>query len=258
VIDLLRFVRNVGSRNYDRRLAALKIAADRLIPDFRLTWHQMDWWHDSSFNAYLERFGERKGFNTHRRWMLWQLLRLVRDVPGNTAECGVFEGSSSWLICSAIEGSGRFHHLFDSFEGLSVPEKSDGSHWRRGDLAAPQEVVAKNLHPFASMIIFHKGWIPARFCDVSDEKFAFVHIDVDLRQPTLESMKFFYPRLSPGGVLVCDDYACTTCPGATASIDEFLRDKPEKMIGLDAGGGFLIKGTAVETPKPLRAPDTDG
>ena len=245
MIDLLRFLRNVASPNRDRRLAALKIAADRLIPDYRLTWHQIDWWCDPSFNAFLDRFGERKGFNTHRRWMLWQLLRLARDVPGNTAECGVFEGAGSWLICSAFEGSGRLHHLFDSFEGLSAPEAADGHHWHQGDLAVAEDIVTKNLGPFSDVIQFHKGWIPERFQDVDEEKFAFVHIDVDLRRPTLDSIEFFYPRLSIGAVLLCDDYGFWSCPGSTEALDEFLSDKREKMIALDAGGGFLIKGLPV-------------
>ena len=41
---------------------------------------------------------------------------------------------------------------------------------------------------------------------------------------------------------LCDDYGGTTCPEATEVIDGFLAGKPEKMISLDAGGGFLIKG----------------
>jgi O-methyltransferase len=246
MISSARFLRNVGSRNIDRRLRALKIVADWLIPDFRLTWPQMDWWNDPGFNAYLEGFNERNGFNTHRRWMLWQLLRLIRNVPGDTAECGVFEGSSSWLICSAIEASGRTHHLFDSFEGLSPPGTQDGSYWSAGALAAGEDVVAGNLAPFAKDLCFHKGWIPDRFEDVSGKAFAFVHIDVDLHQPTLEAVRFFYPLLSAGGLLVCDDYGCTTCPGATEAIDYFLADKPEKMVSLDAGGGFFIKGTQVD------------
>lgn len=245
MMGIARFFRNVASRNPDRRLSALKSLTDVLLPDYRLTWHQMDWWNDTEFNRYLDRFGEREGFNTHRRWMLWQLLRLIHDVPGNTAECGVFEGSSSWLICSAIQSSGRTHHLFDSFEGLSAPEPEDGSYWSAGSLAAGEEVVAKKLAPFASFLSFHKGWIPDRFEDVADDRFAFVHVDVDLRQPTIDSVAFFYPRLSPGGILLCDDYGCSTCPGATESIDAFLADKPEKMISLDAGGGFFIKGKAI-------------
>ena len=126
---------------------------------------------------------------------------------------------------------------------MSEPGPADGTHWSRGDLAAGEEVVRLNLERFAERLRFHPGWIPERFADVADRSFAFVHVDVDLRQPTLDSLEFFYPRLSPGGILLCDDYGCTTCPGATAAIDAFLQDKPEKMIALDAGGGFIIKGT---------------
>ena len=240
--NLARFVRNVGSRNRDRRLFALKMIADRLIPDYRLTWHQMDWWHDEDFNAYLERFDERGRFNTHRKWTLWQLLRLVAGVEGDTAECGVYEGASSWLICAANRGTRRIHHLFDSFEGLSAPSAADGAHWKAGDLAAGEQVVREKLGPFLDRLAFHRGWIPTAFPKVEDRTFAFVHVDVDLRQPTLESLSFFYPRLATGGILLCDDYACTTCPGATEAIDGFLADKPEKMIALPAGGGFFIKG----------------
>jgi O-methyltransferase len=251
MIALAKFVRNVASRNPDRRLSALKQFADRLIPDYRLTWHQMDWWGDAGFNDYLDRFGERRGFNTHRRWMLWQLLRLIDNVPGDTAECGVFEGSSSWLICSAIWSTRRTHHLFDSFQGLSVPEPEDGSYWNAGALSAGADLVARNLAPFSRLLAFHKGWIPDRFADVREKRFAFVHVDVDLRQPTIDSVEFFYSRLSPGGILLCDDYGCTTCPGSTRSIDAFLEGRPEKMISLDAGGGFFIKGMAAAGAQPL-------
>ena len=252
MISVARFLRNVASPNPDRRLSALGIVANWLLPDYRLTWHQMDWWKDQQFNEYLNRFNERGGFNTHRRWMLWQLLRLISDVPGDTAECGVFEGSSSWLICTAVRSKDRRHHLFDSFEGLSSPDPEDGQYWRSGALAAGEDLVARNLAGFESMLVFHKGWIPERFDEVQNEQFAFVHIDVDLRQPTIDSVEFFYPRLSTGGILLCDDYGCTTCPGATQAIDRFLVGKPEKMISLDGGGGFLIKGkSTAEQHSPL-------
>jgi hypothetical protein len=48
--------------------------------------------------------------------------------------------------------------------------------------------------------------------------------------------------MNAGAVIVCDDYGQTPCPGATKAIDEYLRDKPEKMVMLSDSGGFLIKG----------------
>lgn len=249
MINLAKFTRNVVSRDPQRRLSALKIFGDWVLGDYRMSWHQLDWWHDTEFNAYLDQFGERSGFNTHRKWALWQLLRLTAAVDGDTAECGVFEGASSWLICAANRqfAGQRIHHLFDSFEGLSKPDAKDGSYWTVGDLARDEELVSSNLKPFLANIEFHKGWIPERFADVESKTFSFVHIDVDLYQPTLDSVRFFYDRLCPGAIVLCDDYAFSSCPGATRAIDEFLADKQEKMITLSSGGGFFIKGISVAT-----------
>ena len=235
MISVARFLRNAASQDPLRRLRALRIVATWLLPDYRLTWFQYDWWQDADFNAYLDRFGERDGFNSQRRWMLHQLLKLVRDVPGDTAECGAFLGASSWLMCEL----GRTHHIFDSFEGLSAPDPIDGNHWEEGVLSASETAVLKNLSPHEPVL--HKGWIPDRFADVADHRFAAVHVDVDLHQPTQDSIEFFYPRLNPGGLFVCDDYGFTTCPGATKAVDDFMADKPEMIVSMDAGGCFFLK-----------------
>jgi hypothetical protein len=216
------------------------------VPEYRFQWPQIDWWSDPTFNAYLERFNERELFQSPHRWAMYQLLRLIEAVPGDTAECGVFEGAGSYLICKANAQSSRFqrhHFMFDSFEGLSQPTAEDGIYWEGGAMLAPLEKVQANLAGFSN-ISFHKGWIPQRFPDVEDRCFAFVHIDVDLYEPTRDSMAFFYPRVNEGGILLCDDYGLSTCPGATETIDQFLADKPERMLVLPAGGGFLIKGKA--------------
>jgi O-methyltransferase len=58
----------------------------------------------------------------------------------------------------------------------------------------------------------YKGWIPSRFIEVEDRQFSFVHIDVDLYEPILDSLNFF-PKLVKGGVIVFDDYGITQFPG---------------------------------------------
>ncbi len=215
---------------------------------YRNTASSGTWWDDEAFTRYLERFGELRGFNTDRRWMLSQLLRLIHDVPGDTAECGVYQGAGSWLICHANSrntSQQRTHHIFDSFEGVSEPGKQDTAYWRAGDLACGIGEVRKNLGEFQHLS-FRKGWIPERFHDVEHRRFAFVHIDVDLYEPTRDSLAFFYSRMNPGGIILCDDYGFTTCPGATSAVNEILRVKPEKMISLPCGGGFMIKGQATD------------
>ena len=221
-----------------------------LCPHYRFKWPQLDWLHDQRFNAYLEKFGEQDGMNAERRWMVKELMRLVDNVPGDTAECGAFEGAGSYLMCEANKHNKRFernHHIFDSFVGMSNPDGVDGGFWKQGDMARDQDVVGRNLAEFTNVVL-HKGWIPERFPDVADRRFAFVHIDVDLYTPTRDSLSFFYERMNDGGIIVCDDYGFSTCPGATRAVHECLADRPEKMIALASGGGFLIKGMAT-SPK---------
>ena len=106
------------------------------------------------------------------------------------------------------------------------------------------EATRANLAEFGDAVKFYPGWIPERFHDVAECRFRFVHIDVDLYEPTRDSLAFFYPRVEDCGIIVCDDYWFTTCPGATRAVDEFLANKPEKMLPLAQGGGFLVKGQA--------------
>lgn len=243
-IDEVKPIDN-GSDNLLERFYKVTYIASKILPEYRFKWPQMEWWKNQGFNKYLKRFDEENGnkFNSDRRWMIHQLLRLTEDVDGDTAECGVYEGATSWLICHASANSchSRTHFAFDSYEGLSSPSHLDGKHWETGDLACSLETVRENLKTFDNNIVYLKGWIPDRFKEVEERYFSFVHIDVDLYEPTLASIAFFYERVNPGGIIVCDDYGFTSCPGATQAIDSFLINKPEKMISLSSGGGFFMK-----------------
>ncbi|MCC6657999.1 MAG: class I SAM-dependent methyltransferase [Rhodocyclaceae bacterium] len=184
-----------------------------------------------------------------RKFVLWSMARSTRHLPGDTAECGVLDGASSYLICSAREDGGLpEHHAFDSFEGLSSPGPEDrprtsaAFHWAAGDLSVPIEETLRKLGRFGN-IRYHRGWIPQRFGEVATRRFSFVHVDVDLYQPTKDSLAFFYPRLVPGGILLCDDYGYHTCPGARRAFDEFAATTPERaVVHLPTGQGFLVKG----------------
>ena len=249
-----RLIRLILTGDPIARFEILRRVGKVLVPKYRFKWPQMDWWNDSVFNEYLAKFNATNRVNTDRRWMLYQLMRLVKNVPGDTAECGVYQGESSYIMCRVNEENELFqgtHYVFDSFEGLSAPSERDGTHWKEGDLSCNLEIVSERLSEFNN-VSFHKGWIPERFQDVEHRSFCFVHIDVDLYRPTLDSIEFFYYRVNEGGLIVCDDYGFDTCSGATRAIDEFLQSKRERMISLSGGGGFLIKG--IETSEPLRLP----
>jgi hypothetical protein len=72
------------------RLELLRAAGKLLVPSYRFKRPQLDWWKNEAFNRYLDRFGELRWLNTDRKWVVYQLLRVVNHVPGDSAECGVF------------------------------------------------------------------------------------------------------------------------------------------------------------------------
>ena len=191
---------------------------------------------------------------------LAQLVRhvMAADIAGSFAECGCLAGHSAHLIAQTMQrcGQPRGLMIFDSFEGLSKPVAEDfatGPHhvdaWDmqarlksgRARFACDLPTVMRNLHDYR-FISYFPGWIPETFSQVDGDSFAFVNIDVDLYEPTRDSLEFFYPRLSPGGVIQIDDYNFMDWPGATKAVDEFLsRHRPSFFLNLPLGGAFLIK-----------------
>lgn len=211
----------------------------------KLAHHGLIWAEDPAFRKAWDSFPEKAPFN-EKRFNLFYLAGVARGIPGASAECGVLRGAGSNLILNALADPAKTHHIFDSFEGLSEPDARDrgdkkAAHvWQKNDLSVPENTVSRNLAQFPN-IALHKGWIPERFDEVANETFSFVHIDVDLYQPTYDSIAFFYPRMAPGAVLVCDDYGFLSCPGSYKAINDYMCDKPEVVVHLTSGQGFFTK-----------------
>ena len=211
------------------------------VPDYVVTDPDKAWYRDRAFLSDLRRVlpdGNQR--SADRKYLLRSLLYLADATPGDTAECGVWTGSSSWFICRHFDGTGKVHHGFDSFEGLSEPAAEDGLYWHRGDLGEGEDAARAMLEGFD--VRLYRGWIPERFDEVADRSFSFVHIDVDLFEPTRDSIAFFYPRMAPGGVMLFDDYGFVTCPGATRAVDDYMAERPEPIVHVPTGQAFLIKG----------------
>ena len=52
-------------------------------------------------------------------------------------------------------------------------------------------------------------------------RYAFVSLDPDLYLPVLNGLQYFYPRMSPGGVILIHDYNSRQFPGAGRAVREY-------------------------------------
>lgn len=201
------------------------------------------WRQDRHFLGRFRELSPHNVYSEERKYTLREFARSVRDLDGAIAECGCYVGVSAWFMADTLPDVDFY--LFDSFEGLSQPARQDAvpagvQPWRKGDLSASERVLQRTLQGFSKIHVM-RGWIPERFAEVADRRFRLVHIDVDLYQPTLDSLAFFYPRLVDGGVIVMDDYGFENCPGAHRAANEFMADKPEHIIHLPTGQGIIIR-----------------
>ncbi len=212
-----------------------------IYPKYKFSEYARIYLEDGPFKAYYERFMDAGNWHSmDRKYVLNQLLKLVTRHGGDAVECGTYKGASAYLMCTALQKTGRLVHLFDSFEGLSPPDHRDGSYWTPGALQVPETAVHQTLAEFQNHRIY-RGWIPGRFAEITSRPICFLHIDVDLYQPTRDSLEFFYPQIEPEGVILMDDYGFTTCPGAKRAADEFFSDKREPIVMLPTGQAFVIK-----------------
>jgi len=172
--------------------------------------------------------------NPLRRQRFYILYNLARQYPWPdrllrgiaVAEAGCFRGLSAYILASAVRDKAisRFC-LFDSFEGLSQREIQDeASITSEQRFCCSLEQVQQNLLQF-DFIDFYKGWIPDCFQVVKGQcAYDFVHIDVDLYEPTRQSLMYFMPKMSHGGIVVVDDYGyILQFPGAKQAVDECLQ-----------------------------------
>lgn len=233
-----------GSTSQRRRVRQeLARLSAGLFGDYYLGDDYKMWREDRDFRNKFFQLSPQNPYSEERKYTLREFARYTATLPGVMAECGCYVGVSSWFMAQVSRQTDLY--LFDSFEGLSKPEEFDQPRdgvqtWEKGDLRTTEDVLRQNLSEFSHVHVL-KGWIPTRFPVVADKFFRLVHIDVDLYQPTLDSLAFFYPRLTPGGVIVLDDYGYLTCPGANKAANEYMTDKPEYLLHLPTGQGVIIR-----------------
>lgn len=167
---------------------------------------------------------------------IWEHSRTMSDHGGAFAEVGVFRGASAKIIC---EGKGHASfHLFDTFEGLPDQVSERDGRFKKGMFAASEQVVKERLSGYEGVHI-HRGVFPASADIIRDVTFSFVHLDVDLYRATRDALDFFYPRMLSGGVILSHDYG--QCEGVWRAFDEFIADKPEKLLPMEATQVLLTK-----------------
>lgn len=161
-------------------------------------------------------------------------------VPGDFVECGVWAGANSAAMARAIldqyalgysakaaAGVPIRVHLFDSFEGIPQAGEHDTEYLDAGHAAGLSscsiETTQQQMKAWGipdELLVYHKGWfvetIPFALASTKtdsffDRRIALLRLDGDLYESTKVSLELLYPLVSPGGIVMVDDWVLSGC-----------------------------------------------
>ena len=157
---------------------------------------------------------------------------LANDVPGDLIETGVWRGGTTILMRGILRADGctdRRVYVADSFEGLPPPDVTrypadEGLDFHEHPvLAVTLDEVRANFERYDLLddqVVFVRGWFRDTLPGLADRTFAVIRLDGDLYESTMDALVNLYPRLSPGGWLIVDDFHIPACVQAVTEYRE--------------------------------------
>jgi|TARA_B110000090_G_C13143723_1_gene354861 hypothetical protein len=167
----------------------------------------------------------------------YELYKSILGLPGHIFELGVYKGASLVRLATyrdALENDySRKIVGFDAFgefptEGLNVKDDLEfiDTFETTGGYGLDIEEVSTllNLKGFENFQLI-KGnvfdTLPAYLETNPETRLSFLHLDMDVKEPTDFALEILYERVVPGGLIVFDDYNAVA--GETISVDDFSR-----------------------------------
>jgi Macrocin-O-methyltransferase (TylF) len=165
---------------------------------------------------------------------------LSEGVQGDFVELGVYKGNSASLLAAFARRENRQVFLFDTFGGFDQRD-FQGVDSDRSVLFADTSVAGVQKLVGTDNVTYVQGFFPESTIKIRmPERVSVAHIDCDLYQPMKAGLELFYPRLSPGGLMLLHDYTSGHWPGVQQAIDEFFDKTVEKPVLVPDKSGTAI------------------
>jgi len=172
---------------------------------------------------------------------------ITYQIPGDLIETGVWRGGACIYMRALLKAYGVNNRVIwcaDSFEGLPrpdaerFPQDAGDIHHTYTPLKISLEEVKANFAKYDLLdeqVRFLKGWFKDTLAHVPIEHLSLLRVDADMYQSTTEALTYLYPKVSPGGFIIIDDYG--VLPGCRAAVNDFrsrctIRDPLQNIDGV--------------------------
>jgi len=180
---------------------------------------------------------------------------LCDNIAGDLIETGVMRGGTVILMRAILRAyaDNRTVWAADSFEGLPPPNPQDypadaGADWHLRPLTeVGVEHVRRNFERYGLLddqVQFLPGWFRDTLHKAPIQRLALLRLDGDLYESTMDALVPLYPKLSPGGFVIVDDYNLSMCARA---VNDYRKKMgiDDEIIAIDDAGVYWRKGGEV-------------
>jgi len=171
------------------------------------------------------------------------------QIPGSMVECGVWKGGTMMMTASEMLKLGELKrkiYLYDTYEGMAEPTERDvlssgliaKKEWKKNQredhnewMYAPLDEVKENLRTTGypqENLIYVKGKVEQTIPANVPEEISLLCMDMDMYEPTKHALRHLFPRLSPNGVIIFDDYG--SWHGERDAVNEYIKENDIKIL----------------------------
>jgi O-methyltransferase len=203
------------------------------------------WQADEEFQRVYRAVKRNTLVDVWRLFELWSLLGELVEIPGCVLEVGVWRGGSGAMMAARATALGISDQVFlcDTWKGVVKTGAIDTYyHDGKHDDTSRETVDALVRRMRLSNVSLMQGVFPDDTgAAIAEREFRLCHIDVDVYQSASDVFDWAWGRLSPGGVVVFDDYGFPACPGVTRFVDE-QRGRSDRLVLHNLNGhGIVVK-----------------
>src|SRR5260370_23747644 len=102
------------------------------------------------------------------------------------------------------------------------------------------EVARRNFAPFPRARLV-RGKVPDTLATVSIPKVCYLSLDMNIVQPEIAAIEFFWDKLSAGAPVILDDYVWSHYVPQKEAMDRFAQQKGVSILTLPTGHGMLLQ-----------------
>ena len=181
-----------------------------------------------------------------------EIVKKFSNKDGCVVECGVWRGGMIAAIADVL-GTDREYYLLDSFEGLPEAKPIDGKaamDWQKNTTSKNYRNNCRAEMDYAIQAMklskakdFHliKGWFSETLPKLIIGQIAILRLDGDWYESTLDCLKYLYPKVVIGGIVIIDDYY--TWDGCTKAVHDYFskRKLSTRINQINNRVAYLIK-----------------